>query len=100
MVRLEDEVDINSSAELKQALLEGIASGKELHLDLQAGPNLDITSIQLLWAAKQEAEARGIHFAVDGNVPESVTATLIDAGFKPFLASLEAYPVIEEKAHD
>jgi anti-anti-sigma factor len=90
VLRLEDEVDINSSVQLKQTLVEVIASGKELHLDLQAGPSLDITAIQLLWSAKHEAELRGSHFAVVGDIPNNVTSALRDAGFASFLTSVEA----------
>ena len=92
VLRLADEVDINSSVELKQALIEIIASGKELHLDLQAGPSLDITAIQLLWAARLVFEQRGSHFVTAGEVPESITSALQDAGFEPFLTPLEATP--------
>lgn len=92
VLRLADEVDINSSVELKQALIEVIASGKELHLDLQAGPSLDITAIQLLWSARNAAELRGSRFVIAGDVPESINSALHNAGFDPFLVALEANP--------
>jgi anti-anti-sigma regulatory factor len=105
VLRLEEEVDINFSVELKQALVEIIASGKELHLDLQSGPSLDVTAIQLLWSAKHEAELRGSHFGIVGDVPDNVTSVLHDAGFSSFLTSFEASfgefaGSIQETAHD
>ena len=92
VVRLADEVDINSCVELKQVLLEVLVSGKELHVDLQAGPSLDVTAIQLLWSAKRAVEQRGSHFVITGDIPESITAALNDAGFEPFLIPLAANP--------
>jgi anti-anti-sigma factor len=92
VLRLADEVDINSSVELKQSLVDAIASGKELHLDLQAGPSLDITAIQLLWAARHEIEQRGSNFVIAGDVPEIITSALQDAGIEPFLTPLAANP--------
>jgi anti-anti-sigma factor len=85
LIRLEGEVDISSAAELKKLLLEALASGRGLRMDLERTTELDVTALQLLWAAEREARGSGVGFSVLGRVPEEISAALSDAGFKEFL---------------
>ena len=57
VIHLEGEIDISSAAELKKLLLLALQSGKELRLDLERATELDVTALQLLWAAN--AKQRG-----------------------------------------
>jgi anti-anti-sigma regulatory factor len=84
-IRFEDNVDIASATELKQTLLRALAPGKELEADLSAAGGLDITAIQLLWAAAREAEKSGTAFTLAGDLPEGIRGALRDAGFDPHL---------------
>jgi anti-anti-sigma regulatory factor len=85
VVRLEGTVDISSAVELKGHLLETLKSGQDLRLDLSAATYLDVTAIQLLWAAQREAGVRGARCFCEGQVPEAVRSSLRDGGFEKLL---------------
>ena len=87
VINLRENVDISDAVDLKQALLDAILSRKELCLDLSSVTDLDITAVQLLWAAARESRNAGIAFTLLGAVPEAVTSTVRDAGFDAFLES-------------
>jgi len=84
VVCLEGVIDISSAAELKTTLLGALKSGKAMRLRLEANADLDVTATQLLWAAEREAKASGVAFTLAGQAPETVSATLKDAGFERF----------------
>jgi anti-anti-sigma regulatory factor len=84
VICLEGAIDIGSAAELKRVLLEALAPGNAVSVSLDPGADLDVTAIQLLWAAEREARALGVGFKLAGQVPEPVSATLKDAGFESF----------------
>ena len=84
LIRLEGEVDISSAAELKKLLLEALASGRELRVDLERTTDLDVTAVQLLWAAERKAGGSGVGLRLLGHVPEQVAVALSDAGFEKF----------------
>jgi anti-anti-sigma regulatory factor len=75
---------------LKAALLEAVASGKELRLGMESVVDLDVTALQLLWAAAREAKARSVRFITEGELPERITALIVDAGFDNFPVPLAA----------
>jgi anti-anti-sigma regulatory factor len=79
LIRLEGQVTIASAAELKTLLLEWLAAEKDLELDLADAEEIDITIMQLLWAAAREAARTGAGF-----VARASTAAILamrDAGF-------------------
>ena len=45
---------------------------------------LNITALQLLWAAKQEAGALGLNVLCQGKVPEMIPAAVRDMGLESF----------------
>ncbi len=90
IIRLEGEVDVGGAAELKRMLIEAVSSRKELRVDLTAATDLDVTAMQLLWAAKREAEKAGTSCML-GPVPDEIVKLMEEAGFENFLA-----PVIPE----
>lgn len=93
LLRLDGEVGVASSEELKQALLHALASGKALRFDLEQLTELGVTTWQLLWAAAREAQAAGLSMGLVGQVPDAVAAALREAGFEEFpipVASMEA----------
>jgi anti-anti-sigma regulatory factor len=79
---LEGEFNIASAVELKQALLQGLAAGMDLHLDLEQLANIEITAMQLFWAAGKEAARTGVNFVVP--VTEAAGRAAREAGFEPF----------------
>jgi anti-anti-sigma regulatory factor len=81
---VEGEINIASAAELKKLLLEALASGKDLRLDLGGATEVDVTTLQLFWAAEREARRLGVGFTLLGCVPEPISITLGIAGFEKF----------------
>jgi anti-anti-sigma regulatory factor len=84
VIRLDGDIDIGCSDELKKILIEAISTRKELQMDLSRATDLDITAIQLLWAVTQEAARAGAKVGVIGHLPESVSRSFSDAGFEKF----------------
>lgn len=84
VVCLEGTIDIACAAELRTVLLDALQLGHAIRVAAGQVTGLDMTSIQLLWAAQREATARGVGFALAGQMPESASAALRDAGFDAF----------------
>jgi len=84
VVQFEGAIDIACASELKKHLMEGLASGKDVQVDLERATDIDVTALQLLWAAKREAERSGVTVAVVGRVPDTVSFVAHDAGFENF----------------
>jgi len=82
---LEGVVDISVATELKQSLLEALGSGKELHVSLAAVTELDVTAVQLLWAAAREASAQGVAFVLDEPPPPAAARSLANSGLEELL---------------
>jgi anti-anti-sigma factor len=83
-VQLEGEVNIACAEQLKTSLVEALGYGKEMRVDLERVTELDITALQLLWAAGHKAAGSGLGFALAGKVPESVLEVATDTGFEKF----------------
>jgi anti-anti-sigma regulatory factor len=79
LLRLEGQATIASAAELKQLLLEWLAAGKDLKLDLEDVEEIDITIMQLLWAAGREAARTGAE--VVGSASDAAIVAVRGAGF-------------------
>jgi anti-anti-sigma regulatory factor len=84
LISLDGVVAIPTAAELKAAILQGLASGQDLCFDLQNATELDITALQLLWAAGREASIAGMRAVLSGQVPETILTAAADAGFETF----------------
>ena len=82
MIRLAGELTLTSAAELKNLLLQGLASGNDLRLDLEQAEAIDITSMQLLWAAGREADRKGASLAIQ--MSDAAATAARDAGFERF----------------
>jgi anti-anti-sigma factor len=89
LIHLDGEITIAQAAELKQTLMQALKVGKDLRLDLEAATEMDITGLQLLWAADREARKLGVGFFTAGRIPEQLSAAAIEAG-------LEGFPVLAE----
>lgn len=84
VIRLEGAIDIACATELKKVFLDALASGNPVRVALDGCTDLDVTAVQLLWAAEHEARALALGFKLAGPVPEPVWAALKDAGFERF----------------
>jgi len=90
LIRLVGEVTIAQAAELKQMLIQALKEGKEVRLDLEAATEMDITALQLLWAADREAKKTAVGFFIVGHVPEGLSAAAMEAGMEGFPVPVEA----------
>jgi anti-anti-sigma factor len=88
-IRLEGEVNIICAAELKKLLLEALASGKGVRVDLKGATELDITALQLLWAGEREARASGRGLRLAGRIPEEIAAASGEAGLEKFPVAVD-----------
>jgi anti-anti-sigma regulatory factor len=88
VVRIEGDSDINGSEELKSLLIEALSKGREFCLDMTQASNLDITAIQLCWAAARDARKQGMAVTVSGSLPDPLRRTVIDGGMPELLSSL------------
>ena len=84
LVRLGGEIGIGSAAELKKALVEALASGKAMRVDMEEVTELGVNGFQLLWAAAREAKASGKDFSLSGKVPEEILHACREAGLEKF----------------
>lgn len=82
LFRLEGDLNLTSVVELRGALLEGLASGKELQLDLERAGKIDITFLQLLWSAERQAARAGSGFV--SRVSKTAADVARDSGFEGF----------------
>jgi anti-anti-sigma regulatory factor len=88
VISLEGAIDISFAAELKALLIEALRAGKEVGVSLAETAELDVTALELLWAAEREAQGAGLKFALTGPVPPAVVAAVTEAGFEKFLVPL------------
>jgi anti-anti-sigma regulatory factor len=89
LIRLRGAIDIGCAQELKEHLLQGLKTGSELRVMLAEATDLDVTAVELLWAARREAKATSVGFAFEGQMPEPLSAALAEAGFETFAAICE-----------
>jgi anti-anti-sigma regulatory factor len=90
VVVLEGTIDISSAGELKAILLKALGSGKGVCISLDAATYLDVTAVQLLWAAEQQARLSGAVFRFSGHLSDLVSTTFANAGFPSFQTSVNA----------
>ena len=90
LVRFEGDIGVACSAELKRALTEALALPKPLQLDLTSAVDLDITAVQLLYAAARAAGKMGRPFDFAGGFPEHLNSALREMGFENFAATVTA----------
>jgi anti-anti-sigma regulatory factor len=79
-VELEGSINISSATELKEKLGIALGAGKDLSVLLGRCSGVDITAIQLLWAAARSARMAGLRFHYAEPVPDRLLATLAEAG--------------------
>lgn len=80
VIRVDGACSLASAGELKVLLVEWMASGKKLRLDLAGVEEIDLAALQLLWAAGREAERAGAEIAV--RMTEEVASVAREAGFE------------------
>jgi anti-anti-sigma regulatory factor len=84
IIQLEGAIDVGCAAELKELLMEKLKTGSAVYVALESATGLDITAVQLLWAAAREAQRVGVEFGFKGQTPEAVRCALAEAGIEEF----------------
>jgi anti-anti-sigma regulatory factor len=84
LIRIDGDVDIAMAAEMKNLLVKALASGKDLHISMAGATELDVTALQLLYAADREAAKSGVRLTLDDRVPEEIFSAMTDGGFTTF----------------
>jgi anti-anti-sigma regulatory factor len=84
VIRLEGNVDISSAGELKAASLKAIQTGGAVRVVLEGATCLDVTAIEILWAAERAAALQGLSLTLEGQLPEAISTALREAGFDGF----------------
>jgi anti-anti-sigma regulatory factor len=79
-VSLEGAIDIAAAVELKAVFLEALKSRKEICISVEKATDLDVTAVQLLWAAKREAKRLEVGFAFEGQPSEETRGLLASVG--------------------
>jgi anti-anti-sigma regulatory factor len=82
-IRLEGAIDIGCAAELKTLLVQALHSGPRVRLAIDGATHLDVTAIQLLWAAEREASRSGAGIAFDAAPSGEIAAGMREAGLNP-----------------
>lgn len=81
-IRLEGAVDIGGAVDLKEALLRVLATSGDVRVVLDEATDLDVTAMQLLWAAQRTARESGRQFKITGGMPGPIAAALAEAGIE------------------
>lgn len=87
---LEGAVDIGCAAEFKGLLTQALGSGCAVRVSLQGATDLDVTAVQLLWAAEREAKKAGVGYSIASAPSEPVLAALSEAGLQQFILPVHA----------
>jgi anti-anti-sigma regulatory factor len=84
VICLDGVIDISDAEELKRLLLQALKLKDGVRVSLQGAADLDITAMQLLWAAERETVKLGAPFTLAGVVPKEISAAISSAGFDNF----------------
>ncbi len=79
-IQLDGAIDISCAADLKESLVQALEMGEEISISLAGTTDLDVTAVQLLWAAARDAEQRRLGFTVVE--PPELCRSLADAGLE------------------
>jgi anti-anti-sigma factor len=80
ILTLEGNLTINRAEEVKNKILESFMNTKQVLLNLAHAENIDVSFIQILYAAKNEARKQKKEFHLTGTVKENVLRSFIMAG--------------------
>jgi anti-anti-sigma regulatory factor len=80
-IRFEGVIDISCAAELKAHFLDALNCGKRVRVSVEEAHDLDVTALQLLWAAERASKKLGVELSFAGPMPEQISKTLAQAGF-------------------
>jgi len=82
VLNLPGTIDIACAAELKHEFLNALQGGKRIQVKIGDVSDLDVTALQLLWAARRAAKKSGIDFALSGEPAEPIKRQLAELGME------------------
>jgi anti-anti-sigma regulatory factor len=71
---------IEQAKKLREELLAAFRTDSIIRLDISSLEDIDITGIQLIIAARREAEKTGKNFALSGSIPQSIFSFISAVG--------------------
>ena len=83
-LRLEGDVGIGCAAEFKGLLEQAL--GCAVRILLEGATDLDVTAVQLLWAAGRKAKGSGVEYSIVSVAPEPILDALSEAGLQQFIS--------------
>ncbi len=98
VIRMEGELGMHSAPMLKSCVLQALASEKDIRLDLQLATEVDLTVLQLLWVAAQQAKGAHRELRLRGEIPANIALAALDAGFLSFPVPAESKQVRPDMA--
>lgn len=81
LLQLDGVIDIGCAAELKTLLQGALDSGRGIRLSLGPIGDLDVTALQLLWAAQREARRAGLQFQISNDWRRASRSSLLGVRF-------------------
>lgn len=84
-IKLTGDLTIKKASELQQKLIEAINGHDKIQVLIDDPENLDVTCLQLLQAAQQNAKAASKQFIIRANLSADLSDLLHKAGFNKFL---------------
>jgi hypothetical protein len=82
LIRLEGDCGVMAAGELRRGLIEWLAAGKDLELDLGSAGDIDVAVLQLLWSAEREVAQHGSKLV--SRLSETALQISREAGFDLF----------------
>lgn len=87
-ITLSGVLDIEQAAECKGVMMDALASPLPIRVQVAAVTDIDVTILQLLWAAAAQATSAGSDLIVEGPLSEAIQISLSGTGLFPLIASL------------
>lgn len=82
VLNLAGKIDISCVSELKDAFLKVLQGGDQIQVKIDGASDLDVTALQLLWAARIAARQSGVDFAVSGEPAEAIRGQVAELGME------------------
>ena len=82
VLHLAGAIDIACAGELKDAFLNALQAGKPIQVEIGGVSDVDVTALQLLWAARRAAGQLEVDFAVSGEPAEPIKRQMAELGME------------------
>lgn len=80
-IRPDGNLGIDRAALLRAEILDALASSRRVILDLEAVSDIDLSCLQVLYAARKSARTTSREFSIRGSLPPRTLDRLFASGF-------------------